>query len=206
MRLDHLVFAVPELESSVAAFEGRLGAAPAFGGRHESVGTHNAILPLRGGTYLELMAPDPSNPSPPLPLPFGLATLSSPRLVTWAAATRDIDDAVVRARSAGYDPGAIVDLSRKTPEGEMLRWRLTLRQQPVGDGLVPFLIDWGTTPHPSATSEPVCSLEGFRGEHADPDSVREMLRALDVSLDVEPSPHPRLRATIVGPEGSIVLG
>lgn len=206
MLLDHLVFAVPDLKSGVDAFSERLGAAPALGGRHESVGTHNAILPVRGGSYVEVMAPDPSNPDPPLGLPFGLASLSRPRLVAWAVSTRDMDLAVKYAQNAGYDPGAVVDLSRDTPEGERLTWRLSIRREPLGDGLVPFLIDWGSTPHPSATSEAVCSIEGFRAEHPDPESVRQALRALDVSLDVEPGSQPRLHATLVGPGGSIELG
>ena len=205
MALDHLVFAVPDLESSVEAFSACLGAAPAFGGRHKSVGTHNAILPVRGGSYVELMAPDPSNPDPPLGLPFGLATLKAPRLVTWAVGTLDIDAAVQRARDAACDLGRVVDLSRDTPEGDRLTWRLTVRQEPLSDGLVPFRIDWGSTPHPSGTSEPVCRVEGFGAEHPDPESVRVLLRALDVSLDVEPGSQPRLRATVVGPGGSIEL-
>jgi hypothetical protein len=203
--LDHLVFAVLDLERSVEAFSDRLGAAPSLGGRHESVGTHNAILPVRGGSYVELMAPDPSNPDPPLGLPFGLATLTQPRLVTWAVGTRDIGAAVKRAQTAGYDPGRVVDLARDTPEGERLTWRLTVRREPIADGLVPFLIDWGSTPHPSGTSEPLCRVEGFRAEHPDPESVRVLLRALDVSLDVERGSQPRLHARIVGPGGSIEL-
>ncbi len=205
MPLDHLVFAVPDLESSVEAFSERLGAAPAFGGRHESVGTHNAILPVQGGSYVELMAPDPSNPDPPLGLPFGLATLTEPRLVTWAVRTQDIGAAVQRARTAGCDPGVVVDLARDTPEGDRLTWRLTVRREALAAGLVPFLIDWGSTPHPSGTSEALCRVEGFGAEHPDPESVRVLLRALDVSLDVEQGLQPRLRATVVGPGGSIEL-
>lgn len=206
MLLDHLVYAVPDLQSGVEAFSERLGAAPAFGGRHASLGTHNAILPLVGGRYVELIAPDPSSPAPAGRRPFGLDDLSAPALVTWAAGTADIEADVERARDAGYDPGTVVELARETPEGERLTWRLALRPDPPGDGLVPFLIDWGSTPHPSGTREAVCSLEGFTAVHPDPEPVREVLRALDVSLDVEAGPAPRLRALVVGPEGRFELG
>jgi len=203
--LDHLVFAVPDLANSIEMFCERLGVTPAFGGCHELVGTHNAILPVRGGSYVELIAPDPANPSPPLGLPFGMDALDGPRLVTWAVRTRDIDVAVERARNAGYDPGGVIDLTRETSEGNDLSWRLTVRGEMPAGGLVPFLIDWGSAPHPAGTSEPECSIEDFRAEHPDPESVRAMLHALDVSLDVESGPQLRLFATVVGPDGSFEL-
>jgi catechol 2,3-dioxygenase-like lactoylglutathione lyase family enzyme len=204
-KMDHLVFAVPDLASSIEMFRERLGVTPVFGGCHELVGTHNAILPVRGGSYIELIAPDPANPSPPLGLPFGMDALEEPHLVTWAVRTLDIDVAVERARNAGYDPGGVIDLTRETSEGDCLSWRLTVRGEMSADGLVPFLIDWGSTPHPSGTGESECSIEDFRAEHPDPESVRAMLRALDVSLDVESGLGPRLIANVVGPDGSIEL-
>ena len=204
--LDHLIFGVPDLEIGVQSFAKALGARPTFGGRHESIGTHNAILPLRGGHYLELIAPDPSSPNPPLGVPWGLETLEEPRLITWAAATQDIDAAVEHAKNAGYDPGTIIDVARETPEGERLTWRLTISGDFAADGLVPFLIDWGSSPHPSGTSESLCSIEGFAAEHPDPESVQTMLGALGASLDIESGAAPRLRGTLVGPSGSITLG
>ena len=204
--LDHVVFGVPDLESSVRGFAEALGVAPTLGGRHESIGTHNAILPLRGGRYLELIAVDPSCPDPPLGVPWGLEALEESRLITWAAATHDIDAAIEHARSAGYDPGTAVEVARDTPEGTRLTWRLTISGELAADGLVPFLIDWGSSPHPSGTSEALCSIESFAAEYPDPESLRAMLGALGVSLDVEPGPVPRLCGTLVGPNGSIELG
>jgi hypothetical protein len=204
--LDHLVLGVPDLETSVKNFAQTLGATPTLGGRHESIGTHNAILPLRGGHYLELIALDPSSPNPPLGPPWGLETLKEPRLITWAAATRDIDSAIEQARNAGYDPGTAIDVSRDTPEGEHLTWRLTVSTEFTADGLIPFLIDWGSSPHPSGTSKAECSIEDFAAEHPDPESLRVMLDALGVSLDVETGPVPLLHGKLVGPDGSIVLG
>jgi hypothetical protein len=200
------VFGVPNLEEGIRNFSQALGATPTFGGRHESIGTHNAILPLQGGHYLELIAPDPSCPNPPLGVPWGLETLKEPRLITWAAATQDIDAAIEHAKNAGYDPGMAIDVARETPEGKRLTWRLTISREIAADGLVPFLIDWGSSPHPSGTSEPRCSIEGFSAEHPEPKSVRTMLSALGVFLDVAPGATPRLRGSIIGPDGSIELG
>jgi catechol 2,3-dioxygenase-like lactoylglutathione lyase family enzyme len=205
-RLDHVVFGVPDLESSIESFGRTLGATPAFGGRHQSIGTHNAILPLDGGRYVELIARDPSCPTPPQGVPWDLDTLREPRLITWAVATQNMDLAVERAKNAGYDPGSAIELRRDTPTGDRLTWRLTVSREFTANGLVPFLIDWGTSPHPSTVSRALCSIKGFRAEHPDPESVKAPLNALGVSLEVEPGMDARLRGTLVGPDGSIVLG
>ena len=39
------------------------------------------------------------------------------------------------------------------------------------DGLVPFLIDWKDSPHPSASTPQGCTLVSLRGEHPDPAAV-----------------------------------
>ena len=67
----------------------------------------------------------------------------APRLATWAVRTTDLNAAVTAARRCGYDPGAVVAMSRRTTAGDLLEWRLTLPDAPLYDGLVPFLIDWG---------------------------------------------------------------
>ena len=82
--IDHLVYGVPELAPAVARLQALLGVAPAAGGRHEGRGTHNALLALGDDVYLEVIAPDPEQPEPPAPRPFGLNDLTAPRLITFA--------------------------------------------------------------------------------------------------------------------------
>jgi hypothetical protein len=190
---------VPDLEAGIADLQERLGAAPLHGGRHKLLGTWNAILPLEGGSYLELIAADPEAPEPAGPRPFGIDDLDGPRLVTWAVRTTGLDAAVARARERGFDPGAIVPVTRETPDGERLEWRLTIRHEPAASGLVPFLIDWGAAPHPSGAAPPRCRITDFDSVHPDPDTVGTMLDALDVCLAVGRGDAASLRATLAGP-------
>jgi len=222
LALDHLVYGVPNLERAIGDFEERLGVAPVFGGRHEGLGTHNAILPLANETYLELIASDPDGPVPNQPRPFGLDTLHRSRLVTWAARSRSIETDVECARERGFDPGLVLPVSRKDPNGETLHWKLTLRREPFGDGLVPFLIDWGDSRHPAAATTtptgnkrgvdeddrplPRCRLSGFSALHPDPESVQAALVALGVELDVRSGNDAQLNACLIGPAGSLELG
>jgi hypothetical protein len=208
LKLDHLVYAVPDLESAVDAFSRQLGNAPAFGGRHEGVGTHNAILPLAGERYVELIAADPTRPAPNQPRPFGLDTLQNSRLVTWAVRSRNIEADTTRARARGYDPGIVFEMSRKQPDGETLSWQLSLRAEPLGDGLLPFVIDWGSAQHPGlvhATDSGSCALSVFSAEHPDPQPIRDALDALGVELRVVSGKTPRLAARLDGPAGAIDL-
>jgi len=205
MKLDHLVYIVPDLDDAMSEFERRLGVAPRPGGRHPGLGTCNAILPLEGETYLELMAIDREGPTPANPRPFGLDELQHARLATWAVRSHDIDSDVARARERGFDPGIVIGMSRDAPGGASLRWHLSIRREAFGDGLVPFVIDWGETPHPSQGSDALAEptrLTALRAGHPDPDPIHRALDAMDVALDVLVSESPWLEVTLEGPTGS----
>jgi hypothetical protein len=208
LTLDHLVYGVPDLAGAMDEFDRRLGLAPQLGGRHEGLGTHNAILPLEGEKYVELIAIDPDAPAPKQERPFGLDSLDGPRLITWAVRSRSIEADVENARERGFDPGAIIDMSRCSPAGERLEWKLTIRAKPFGDGLLPFVIDWGSTPHPAASDrgdQNDLRLTEFSATHPHPESIGDALAALGADLEVEVGPQPCLSALITGPEGDILL-
>jgi hypothetical protein len=153
--IDHLVYATVNLADSVDALNSRLGVSLAPGGQHVGFGTRNFLADLGDSRYLEVIGPDPEQPAPDRPRLFGIDDLAEPRLVTWAARVSDLDEAVRRARAAGYDPGPIIAMSRESADDAPLRWRLTLppASGELG-GLVPFLIDWADMPHPSQAGGP----------------------------------------------------
>jgi hypothetical protein len=204
-RVDHLVYAVPDLAAGVAELERRLGVRATPGGKHMGLGTHNALLALSDTAYLEVIGPDPDQPPPARPRPFGVDRLAAGRLVTWARRSEDLDRDVARARAAGLDPGEPLAMSRARPDGATLRWRLTLRAEPAGDGLVPFLIDWGDTPSPALSSAKGVSLRELRAEHPEPEPVRVLLAALGADLAVASGPAPALVATLATANGVVEL-
>ena len=138
-------------------------------------------------------------------LPFGLDELDGSRLVTWAAKESDLEARVAASKRAGYDPGIVLDLFRDTPQGERIEWRLTMSQTPGGDGLVPFLIDWGGTAHPATSSAKGCRLVAVRAEHPDPEPVRALLAAIGSDLEVTQAPRPALITTLDTPRGRVEL-
>ena len=204
--IDHLVYATPDIDATVATLAARLGVEATPGGRHPTMGTRNALLGLGDGAYLEVIGVDGDAAGPADgPRPFGLDRMTTHRLVTWAARTDNIDSAVARARWAGYDPGPVRPLSRLLPDGAELHWRLTPPGVEAVE-LVPFLIEWAPeAPHPSTTAAPGCRLVAFAAEHPEPDTVTPQLEALGLELLVAPAETAALVAVIEGPGGSVIM-
>lgn len=197
--IDHLVLAGPDLDAATVYGERVLGVDSVPGGQHLGVGTRNRLIGLGGATYLEIIGPDPKQPDPDVPRPFGIDDLDEPRLVAWAVATSDID---ADRRAVGEEligPGAA--LSRKTPAGDTLAWVVT----PTVPGPYPFLIDWLDTVHPTVSLAHLAELVKLRVETPDPKPVRAALRALDLDIEVRPGPVFRLAATVELPDRRVVL-
>ena len=94
----------------------------------------------------------------------------------------------------------MLESTRRTPAGEQLTWRLTPAR-----GLVPFLIDWGTTPHPASRALPTVELTTLALLHPDPAAVQASLDALQVLLLVEQGPDPAVVVVLGTPRGTLVL-
>lgn len=197
--IDHLVLAGPDLEVATAYGERVLGVQSVAGGQHLGVGTRNRLIGLGESTYLEVIGPDSDQPDPDGPRPFGIDELTSPALVAWAVATRDIDAAREAVGSDLIGPAAA--LSRKTPDGATLAWEVT----PTVPGPFPFLIDWLDTVHPTTSLEHIATLVRLRIESPDPKSVWAAINALGLDVDVRQGPAFRIAATIDLPDRRVVL-
>ncbi len=82
----------------------------------------------------------------------------------------------------------------------MLSWRLT----PPVAGVIPFLIDWGDTPHPTESLPEAAQLAGLRLETAERDDVKNTMNILGLDVDIRWGFEERLAATI-DVEGSRVV-
>ncbi|MCB8942971.1 MAG: VOC family protein [Ardenticatenaceae bacterium] len=211
LKIDHIIYAVHDLEAGMDTIEKLLGERPYYGGQHPNQGTHNALLSLGEDVYLEIIAKDPDQPSPSVPRSFGLDKLAQPRLVTWAVRTHDMPATIAEARANGYNPGERVAGGRNRADGRPLFWESTKRPEsltgktPPGDWLIPFIIDWGGTPHPAEGQPSHAHLVSLTATHPNPTAVQEILHALDLHLEVEEGEEAALIATIDGLNGRITL-
>jgi hypothetical protein len=204
-RVDHLVYATPSLQDGIDRLETLLGVRATPGGQHPGRGTRNALVAIGPRSYIEIIGPDPEQSAPAAARPFGIDRLSAPRLVTWSANESDLQGLSTRAAAAGVALGPLSSGSRRRPDGVLLTWRYTDPRTVVSDGLVPFCIDWGTTPHPAASAISGGRLVGVRAEHPQPDRVASELARLGLALAVTRGDHARLIATLDSPRGRIEL-
>jgi hypothetical protein len=204
-RVDHLVYTTPDLQVGVNTIEELLGVRATTGGQHPGLGTRNALVALGPSSYLEIIGPDPEQPTPPGKRRFGIDDLRQPRLFTWVAKGTELDALAAKASTAGVGIGRVLAGSRRRPDGALLTWRYTDPDVSVADRLVPYFIDWGASPHPSLTAAPGATLIAMRAEHPDAPRVQTMFATLGLTLVVERGPRPSLIATIRGPKGQVEL-
>ena len=209
-RLDHLVVAARALGEGARWAAERLGRPPDGGGRHEAMGTHNALWGL-GEVYLEVIAVDPEGSRPRRPRWFGLddpavqAVLEAgPRLLTWAVAAETPEALAAVAAAAPVPHEAPVAFAR-----DDLRWQVALprgRSLPL-DGAWPLTIAWTAGVHP-ARRLPDRGLRLGRLEIAGGGAAgaEAALGGIGGPVDFRPSDGPtRLRARLRTPGGEVVL-
>jgi catechol 2,3-dioxygenase-like lactoylglutathione lyase family enzyme len=137
LRLDHVVFAVPDLDEAAVRFREAFGLDSTEGGRHERWGTANRIVPL-GDQYVELVAAVDRESA--AAGGFGRAVMDRADTgggwITLAVATDDLDGVAERL---GLEVGSG---SRTRPDGEILRWRSAGLDDPRREQWMPFFLAW----------------------------------------------------------------
>ena len=201
LELDHLAVAAETLEEGRAAIEAALGAPLSPGGRHARFGTHNLLMGLEDGLYLEVIAIDPAAPPPERSRWFGLDGFAgTPRLRSWICRTGDIEGFAARFPQAG-SPLAL--------ERGDLRWRMAV----PADGTLPFdmgfpaAIQWDCDDHPARMLPPSgIRLERLEVSNPAADELRGLLApVLDDGRVVFRQGSAGLRAEFATPAGPRTL-
>ena len=128
--------------------------------------------------------------------------------MTWAYRHPDPES----MRDEGVGLGPVRRMSRDRPDGSTLRWRLSDPMALPAGGVIPFVIDWDTTPHPSTTLPDQCVLLELLVSHPDADrlqpildSFRPVLSEPDGGILIVAAPEPRLQARLRTPMGEVEL-
>lgn len=204
MIFDHLTIAALTLEQGMAHIERVLGVVIPAGGAHPLMGTHNHLMRLGEGAFLELIAPDPAV-APQRPRWFGLddpamrrSLQGSPRLVNWVARVPDLRRALGAIDCA---QGEAVRITR----GD-LSWLISVPSDgslPF-DGAFPTLIEWPSGPHPSSRMADLgCRLENLSIAHPQGARLAQALAPVfsDDRITISADAAIALRATINTPDG-----
>lgn len=198
--IDHIVVSAWTLGAGAAAVEAALGVPTEPGGRHPLMATHNRLLRLGDGEYLEIIAAEPDTPAPPHPRWFRLDLFAGPpRLTNWVVRVDDLDAALAAAPAGA---GRATDLAR----GDLC-WRMAV----PGDGCLPFddafpgLIQWRGPAHPAGLlPDRGCRLLELVIRHPDPGALARALPLADERLRLVAG-DAGLSARILTPAGERVL-
>ena len=209
LQLDHLVVAATTLAAGMEYLESHLGVPFTAGGQHLAMGTHNALLKLDGSIYLEVIAIDPTLPSPQRKRWFGMDTAEQqaaiserPRLIHWVCRTEQLDG--LQQRYPGRF-GRTLPMSRN-----QLHWSLTVPDDgslPAA-GILPSLIQWPPDQHPTTKlPEHNCRLLRLEAESPSPETIGQFLAELGISslIKLSKGARPSLCARIETPSGITTL-
>jgi hypothetical protein len=200
MLLDHLAVAGETLGAAVAHVEEALGVRMGPGGQHAHFGTHNRLIGLEEGLYLEAIAIDPEAEPLPYRRWFALDDFQgAPRIGNWICRVDDLDAALAALPDGAGRP---VDLAR----GD-LRWRMAVPQDgrlPCG-GAFPALIQWQVATLPGDTL-PGKGVRLGRLEIAHPEArwLRDVVPLEDDRV-IFVEGAPQMRASFETPHGTRVL-
>jgi hypothetical protein len=166
LRLDHFAIAAETLEDGVAWAEDRLGVSFLAGGKHARYATHNRLLGLADGLYLEVITADP-NASCDGARWFGLDKFSGPpRLANWICEPDDFHEFMVYG------------MRKVSMERGDLRWDMGVPEDgsmPLGGGF-PTILHWHTDKPPGRSLAPSgCALQTLTIAHPQADVIKNSL-------------------------------
>lgn len=172
LEFDHIAIACTALQDGQSYVEEALGVTMQPGGQHAHYGTHNMLLGLEDGLYLEVIAVDPKAPVPDYARWFDLDRFAgAPRLTNWICRTQDLAGFVAQHPKAGVP----VPLAR----GD-LRWQMSV--PPSGelpyDNTFPAVIEWHSSPHPATRlTASGCHLRALIIRHPEATALRQEVGA-----------------------------
>ena len=205
MHIDHVVFAVRDLDEGAERFRRDWGLDSSPGGRHPGWGTANRIVPL-GRDYLELIAVvDEAEASGSV---FGRSVLELAAAGGgWVAISVATDDLDAVAARLGVE---VTEGRRARPDGTELRWRSAGFEDSSREPWMPFFIAWDVDPelHPGRARAALGSrVEGVARVKVagDGDRLREWLGGNELPIDVVNGP-PGIRAVLFATaDGELVI-
>jgi hypothetical protein len=211
-KIDHIVIGASSLTEGVNYLKNLLGVDIPYGGEHIKMGTHNHLMKLGDGIFLEVIAVNNEIAAPSRPRWYGLddpytrhCIEQQPSLLTWVVNTHDINGLM---QQASFSAGKPEFISRGN-----LSWSFGLPEDGrlLAGGLLPYAIEWHTEIHPSeGMADLCCKLKSLELYHPYPVWLRNALDSIDalqlVKINELPANEtPYLTVDIDTPSGVVQL-
>ncbi len=200
--LDHILWAVPNLQEGAKIFEGLTGVKPILGGIHTNGGTGNYLVSLGYCVYFEIYGPAPNGV-----LDEGsqfLEDMDKPSLFSYAVHSSNLEEMAQSGLEAGLKAGSPKTNGRARPDGVMLNWEaFTFLDHPFAD-FMPFVIDWKNSPHPSGSTPEGATIKAFEVTHPEGEKLKRYFKAMGLPISVKIGPHD-LKLILNTPKGEVEL-
>jgi hypothetical protein len=179
-RIDHFVIGASDLAQGVSYVKDCLGVDMPYGGVHIKMGTHNHLMLLGDGIFLEVIAINPDMESPETPRWFGLddphiiqQLRAKPALLTWVVNTEDINGLLGQTQF----PFGKAQMIRR---GD-LSWYFGLPEDGrlIAGGMLPYVLEWQSDFHPSKNmADKGCRFQHLEIFHSNPTWFQSVLRSI----------------------------
>ncbi len=205
-QIDHIVLTVSDLQNTMNLFQNTYGIQTQHGGQHKEFGTHNALVNLGNGVYLEILAPDPNNEAFAGKRWMGADLSQNPVVSRWALKSSDLenDQSILSKFNKKY--GDIIEGSRQKTDGNMLRWKMIKPlPSPLVD-IVPFMVDWtDSDSHPTDSLPVACQLHSIEFGHPEKEKYQQLFEELNVEHKVEVATDVHIRIRLQTDKGIVEL-
>lgn len=200
VQLDHVILVINDLEKGVQQFEDLTGVKPVFGGIHPHSFTQNAIVSLENNSYIEIMAPRDDIDS----IPNWIINKEKLYPMRWAISTTNIKSTqnILSQHNISFSESR--NGSRKTPNGDTLKWS-SFRMQNTNARRLPFFISWNKTSiHPSINSPKGCTIKNMR-LYSTSKVFPAALREMGIQCEVIESTKDSIVLIVNSPKGEIIF-
>jgi len=204
-RIDHIAYAVPNLDDGIKHLQELLGCEVIVGGRHLNNGTHNALVNLGNEIYLELIATDIENKDVEGPRWMAVDLVEEPRVTRWALKSNDLNADLNALKVFNPDLGNSFEGSRKKQDGSLLKWHMALPLPAPEIELAPFAVDWKDSIHPTRSLTAECELISIELIHPNPTIYAQLFAALDIELMIYQGVSTKIKLEINSPKGIIEI-
>lgn len=206
-KIDHIVYAVSNLDQAIKSFKKLTGITPIFGGYHTTEGTKNALVNLQDGMYLEFIAIDTTNVKITQDRWMGVDVLTKDQVTRFAIKSNDLEKDSTILKTYNSEMGKKKKGSRHTATGKLLQWELLMPLAYPEVEIVPFVLDWSTSEaHPHTMLPNMhCHLMNLQATHPNPEEITSFLKELDCDISIEKKDFTSLQITLNTPSGIVQI-
>lgn len=202
--LDHIIWAVPDLEVGVQDFRDRTGIDPVYGGEHTNGVTANYLASLGPCLYLEIVGPKTG---------ANLADLgerasgyAKPNISGFAFRYNLDATGEMAEEALGISLGSVNEGGRVKPDSSALAWRTAgLTDLDLGPGKFQFIINWLSEPHPATTSPEGASLVTLTLAGDGVRTLKEIVEKQHLPIVLQPAGRKGIWMVLDTPKGRVIF-